>query len=141
MTFSFPNSSTTKYIVIALDIDAPFQSLPILGPILHWIQPGFITSSAAEEDGGNNSNNNNNKLSTSEPFVANYIGPAPPPGSGPHRYCFFVYEQPAGFDVAKHAPANGAKVGNGARMWASLDDKVKEFGLGELLAFNYFTSN
>jgi phosphatidylethanolamine-binding protein (PEBP) family uncharacterized protein len=128
MTFTLPNPST-KHIVIALDIDAPFQSLPILGPILHWIQGGYTSSTG------------DNKLSTSEAFVANYIGPAPPPGSGPHRYCFFVYEQPAGFDAKKYAPANGAKLGNGARMWASLDDKVKEFGLGELVAFNYFTSN
>ncbi|KAK9644464.1 hypothetical protein HCH54_006897 [Aspergillus fumigatus] len=38
------NVSSGTYIVISLDIDAPFPSLGFLGPILHWIHPGFKPS-------------------------------------------------------------------------------------------------
>jgi hypothetical protein len=59
--YAVPNSSAT-YMVVALDLDAPFPSFGALGPILHWIQPGFKASP-------------NNTLTSNEPFVANYIGP------------------------------------------------------------------
>lgn len=80
-------------------------------------------------------------LDTSGPFVANFIGPAPPPGSSPHRYIFFLYEEPAGFDLEKHAPADGKPLSNWYRMRYDLDSWAKEIGLGDLVAFNYFTSN
>ena len=117
-----------KYMVVALDMDAPFPSFDVLGPILHWIQPGLT----AGTDGA---------LATPDPFVANYIGPAPPPGSAPHRYCFFLYEQPSAFDGSAHAPANGAKLGNWPRMFYSLDAFEQKVNLGPILAANYFTSN
>lgn len=80
-------------------------------------------------------------LDTTGPFIANYIGPAPPPGSSPHRYIFFLYEEPAEFDVKKHAPANGKDLSVWSRMWYDLDAWAKEIGLGPVVAFNYFTSN
>lgn len=45
-----------------LDLDAPFPSFGALGPIEHWVQPGFKAGP-------------NNVLTTTEPFVANYIPP------------------------------------------------------------------
>jgi phosphatidylethanolamine-binding protein (PEBP) family uncharacterized protein len=80
-------------------------------------------------------------LDTSAPFIANYIGPAPPPGSSPHRYIFFLYEEPAGFEPKKHAPADGKTLSNWNRMRYDLDSWAKEIGLGSVLAFNYFNSN
>jgi len=127
------NPSTT-YLAIGLDIDAPFPSLTILGPILHWIQPGFTADPTPAADG-------TTSLKTTEPFVANYIGPAPPPGSSPHRYVVLLYEQPQGFDGKKLAPPNGAKVGNFQRMRWDLEAWGKEVGLGEVVAVNYFVSN
>ena len=126
-----PSQSAT-YLAIGLDLDAPFPSFDVLGPILHWIQPGLT----AEPAGGAASG-----LKATEPFIADYIGPAPPPGSSPHRYIFFLYEQPAGFDGAKYAPANGESLGVWSRMRASLDDLEKEYNLGPLVAMNYFNSN
>lgn len=126
-----PNPSAT-YLAVSLDVDAPFPGWGFLGPILHWIQPGLKLSS---DEGGKP------VLKATEPFVANYIPPAPPPGSSPHRYCVFLYEQPAGFDGKKHAPPNGEKLGNVARMWYSLDKWEKEVNLGPIIAANYFTSN
>jgi phosphatidylethanolamine-binding protein (PEBP) family uncharacterized protein len=114
-------------LVVGLDIDAPFPSFGVLGPILHWIQPGL--------------KDNDGQLDKTEPFVANYIGPAPPPGSSPHRYVFFLYEQPTGFDGQKYAPPNGQNLGNWHRMRYDLDAWEKEVHLGSVLAVNYFTSN
>jgi phosphatidylethanolamine-binding protein (PEBP) family uncharacterized protein len=130
LSFAVPSPSAT-YLVIGLDIDAPFPSFDVLGPILHWVQPGLKAEPA---DGGS-------VLKATEPFVANYIGPAPPPGSSPHRYVFFLYEQPAGFDGTKYAPKDGKPLGNFSRMWASLDGLEKEYKLGPVLAANYFKSN
>ncbi|KAH1492872.1 hypothetical protein KXX42_007850 [Aspergillus fumigatus] len=75
------------------------------------------------------------------PFVANYIGPAPPPGSAPHRYVFLLYEQPEGFNIEKHAPKNGKPVGNWQRIRYDLGAFAKEVNLGPVLAANYFRSN
>lgn len=114
-------------------MDAPFPSFNKLGPVLHWVQPGLKSVDSVEAAA---------PLETSEPFITNYIGPAPPPGSSPHRYVFFLYEQPDGFDgVRRFAPKDGKTVGVGGRMWASLDEWEKKLGLGEIVAVNYFKSN
>jgi phosphatidylethanolamine-binding protein (PEBP) family uncharacterized protein len=126
LTFAAADASKT-YLVVGLDIDAPFPSFGVLGPILHWIQPGL----KAEND----------TLKPTQPFVANYIGPAPPPGSAPHRYAFFLYEQPAAFDGAKYAPPGGKNLSNWNRMRFDLDRWEKKAGLGAVLATNYFKSN
>ncbi|KAF7716498.1 Protease inhibitor Tfs1 [Penicillium ucsense] len=121
--------SSKTYLIVSLDIDAPFPSFKILGPILHWIQPGVKVADSGSLD------------TSAAPFVANYIGPAPPPGSAPHRYIFFLLEEPANFDVAAHAPPNGQKLSNWYRMRYDLDAWAKKVNLGPVLAFNYFMSN
>ncbi|ESZ99049.1 putative protease inhibitor (Tfs1) [Sclerotinia borealis F-4128] len=125
--YDVSNPSAT-YIVVALDLDAPFPSLGFLGPILHWIQPGFKVGQ-------------NNILTSDAPFIANYIGPSPPPGSAPHRYTFFLFEQPENFDGEKYAPSAGKLLSNWFRMRYDLDDWQKTAQLGEPLAVNYFLSN
>ncbi|KAI1208350.1 putative protease inhibitor [Annulohypoxylon truncatum] len=130
---SFSDLSPEKtYLVVGLDLDAPFPSFGVLGPILHWIQPGF---KAEPKEGGGFS------LKSTEPFISNWIGPAPPPISAPHRYTFFLYEQPEGLDAKKYAPPGGKEMGNGGRMRYDLDAWAKEIKLGPVLAFNYFNSN
>lgn len=115
-------------MVVALDLDAPFTWWRGLGPILHWIQPGYKAGAGGV-------------LTSSEPFVANYIGPAPPPGSAPHRYSFYVFNQPVDFDGSKHAPADGKPLGNMHRMRFDLDEWIKKAKLADPLAANYFLSN
>ncbi|ROV95193.1 hypothetical protein VMCG_08602 [Cytospora schulzeri] len=129
---TLPSASSSKsYVVIALDLDAPFPSFDKLGPILHWAQSGLKVAISTEASA---------PLEMSEPFIANYIGPAPPPGSSPHRYVFFLYEQPDVFDgVKKFAPKDGKTLGVGSRMWASLDEWEKKLGLGEAGAAAAFT--
>lgn len=117
--------------MIALDLDAPFPSFGVLGPILHAIQPGYKPSQSKDTS----------TLVTTEPFVANYIGPAPPPGSSPHRYAFFLYEQPEGFDGKSLAPADGKSLSNWHRIRFDLDAWEKVAKLGRPIAMNYFKSN
>ena len=121
-------------MVVSLDIDAPFPSFNLLGPILHWIQPGLKPEPSE-------STSNTFNLKSTAPFVANYIGPAPPPGSSPHRYIFFLFEQPDAFDGAKYTPPDGQNLGNMSRMRYDLDAWGKEIGLGSLVAVNYFRSH
>jgi len=128
LAFQVPDPLKT-YMVVCLDIDAPFASFDVLGPILHWIQPGLRASADSPS------------LRATEPFVANYIAPAPPPGSGPHRYCFFLYEQPVGFEGVKYAPPGGVNLSNWHRMRYSLDAWEKKARLKPVVAVNYFTSN
>jgi hypothetical protein len=127
ISYAVPDPSAT-YMVVALDLDAPFPSFGFLGPILHWIQPGFKAGLG-------------DMLTSDDPFVANYIGPAPPPGSAPHRYAFFLFEQPNDFNGQQHAPAGGAPLSNWHRMRYDLDVWQKTAKLGEPLAINYFLSN
>lgn len=134
----YPAASADKtYLAMSLDLDAPFKSLPVLGPIWHWCQSDLRIASAA----GTATTTPSGKLEPAEPPVVNYIGPAPPPGASPHRYAFFLYEQPAGFDAKARSPAGGKEVGVKPRMWFSLDEWEAKVGLGEVLALNYFTSN
>ncbi|KAI1410304.1 putative protease inhibitor [Hypoxylon sp. FL1857] len=130
---SFASASPEKtYLVVGLDLDAPFPSFSVLGPVLHWIQSGLKAEPA--EGGGFT-------LKAAEPFIANWVGPGPPPPSSPHRYTFFLYEQPEGFDVKKYAPPNGKTVGVGPRIRYNLDAWAKEIKLGPPVAVTYFNSN
>ncbi|KAK9321082.1 phosphatidylethanolamine-binding protein [Lipomyces orientalis] len=131
LAFNVQSPSGT-YMVIGLDIDAPFPSFGVLGPILHWIQPDLKTQLTE---------NGPSILKVTAPFVANYIGPAPPPGSAPHRYIFFLYEQPPNFDGKKYAPPGGKNLSNWHRMRYDLGAWEKEIKLGPVLAANYFRSN
>jgi phosphatidylethanolamine-binding protein (PEBP) family uncharacterized protein len=131
LSFNVTSPSST-YIGIGLDIDAPFPAFGPLGPILHWIQPGLKANSPSA---------GSSTLASSDPFVADYIGPAPPPFGGPHRYIFFLYEQPADFDGKKYAPPDGKSLSNWLRMRFDLDDFEKKANLGPVLAVNYFKSN
>lgn len=127
ISYAVPDPSAT-YLVVALDLDAPFPSFSVLGPILHWIQPGFKAGP-------------DNVLISSDPFIANYIGPAPPPGSAPHRYTFFLFEQPSDFDSIKYAPAGGKPLSNWKRMRYDLGSFQRTAKLGDPIVANYFLSN
>jgi len=66
--------------------------------------------------------------------VTAYAGPAPPAGSGPHRYVILVYTQPDSFTP----PANLTQAGVPVSVF-NFPDYVKTTNLGPLVAANYFT--
>jgi phosphatidylethanolamine-binding protein (PEBP) family uncharacterized protein len=127
LRFAVPDTSKS-YVVIGLDLDPPFPSFSFLGPALHWVQSGYKVTPGSTI------------LTTNAPFVSNYIGPAPPLGGAPHRYTFFLYEEPGRFDPEAHAPPNGTTMGIWKRLRISLDDLEKRLKLGLVIAANYFTS-
>lgn len=119
-------------MVVCLDLDAPFASFNLLSPILHWIQPGLLP--IRTESGSY-------VLRVAAPFVADYMGPHPPPRAAPHRYLFILFEQPPGFEVESHAPPSGKKLGKWPRIRYNLDKWSKKIGLGPVVGANYIASN
>ncbi|KAA8897514.1 phosphatidylethanolamine-binding protein [Sphaerosporella brunnea] len=95
-TFALGKNSVTcaesKYIIIALDPDAPSWA----SPVLHFMNTNF---SAAELEEGSK-----NLTSTNKNATAPWLDPAPPAGTGPHRYIFLLFEQPEGNFHVKDVP-------------------------------------
>ena len=56
---------------------------------------------------------------------------------------FLLYEQPEEFESAagKYWPEEGKEIGIWGRVRFDLDGFVRECGLGEVVAVNYFLSN
>ncbi|PWY65453.1 PEBP-like protein [Aspergillus eucalypticola CBS 122712] len=129
---SFPRlKGNGTYMIVCLDLDAPFPSCRVLGPKCHWIQSGLEPIM---------SENGHFFLRVAAPFIANYVGPNPLPGSSPHRYLFILYEQPAGFELTRSSPTGGKKMGVWSRLRFDLDGWAREIGLGPVVGANYFVS-
>jgi phosphatidylethanolamine-binding protein (PEBP) family uncharacterized protein len=128
-TLVLPTASgrTQKYIVVCIDIDPPFPSWSALGPALHWLQDGLAVDAAS---GGS--------LASSDPVIAFWAAPGPPPISSPHRYMFFLYEQPADFDRKRFTKASGYGIRD--RMRWDLSKFEKQTNLGAPVAATYFLS-
>ncbi|PMD46792.1 PEBP-like protein [Hyaloscypha variabilis F] len=138
-TLSLPTSTTSPsqtYLVICLDLDPPFASFPFAGPINHWLQSAFRLSPPSSSS----PSSANNNLITTDPFIINYFRPGPPPGAGPHRYLFLLYEQPENFDVKDHAPKDGKEVGVLPRIRWDLEGWERRVGVGGVVAANWFRS-
>ena len=73
-------STSSRYLIAMVDLDAfnPDSASP---QFLHYMRADFAISDATELN------------STSAPAVP-YLPPAPPRGSGPHRYVWVLYNQP-----------------------------------------------
>ncbi|GKZ25498.1 hypothetical protein AbraIFM66951_001037 [Aspergillus brasiliensis] len=129
---SFPRlKANGTYLVVCLDLDAPYPSCNVLGPMCHWIQSGLEPIM---------SDNGHFFLRVGAPYIANYVGPNPLFGSGPHRFLFILYEQPAGFSMTRSAPCGGKKMGLLARTRFDLDSWARSIGLGPVVGANYFLS-
>src|ERR1700748_3098513 len=114
-----------KYIVVAIDLDAPFPSFPVLGPICHSIQTDLQASGQPDGEGFV-------KLEAIgiDPVIS-YISPRPPPLSGPHRYVFLLWEQPEGIGAEKVRNELGLskEVGISARVRWDEEEFEKKLGL------------
>lgn len=114
--------------MVSLDNDAPFASFNILSPILHWIQADLKVSPVT------------NILTSEEAAVVNWIGPDPPPGSGPHRYVFLLYQQPSSFNSSDHAAPGGQTVGLWPRIRWNIAEWEEKTKVGQPVAVGYFKS-
>lgn len=114
-TISFKALSNTYYTVLLVDPDAPSHTAPRFRHWLHWLVVNVPNSCNVRE--GNT--------------VMPYAGPNPPVASGPHRYAFLVYAQPARI-TEKEAQVQEARGG------FNLENFVKDFKLGDAVAANFF---
>lgn len=68
-----------------------------------------------------------------------WVAPRPPPGAGPHRYVFLLYEQPEGFNGK--TLGWGGEVGRRQRVRFDIDGFEEKAALGKAVAGNWFTCN
>lgn len=116
----------TTYTLALTDPDATSRSNPTMSQYLHWIATNITLASSPAE---------NNNLAFSPVFdeLIPYVGPAPPPKTGYHRYTFVLLVPSAstegthGLNLTKPSerPHWGyGKVGKGVRDWAKDNDLV-----------------
>lgn len=122
-----------KYIAIMLDLDAPYPSLPIMGPIAHAIQANLQLSAKGQSTGWL-------KLEPMEKPILPYLAPAPPPMSALHRYLIMLWEQPEGWvtEDVKSELKLAAQPGMMARVKWDEEGFEKKLSLGTVLAGTLF---
>ncbi|BGP12678.1 hypothetical protein JCM10213_008815 [Rhodosporidiobolus nylandii] len=76
VSFNAAPGEEAKYTIVLADPDAPSRDDPKWSPYRHWVLSDVVPGQAAGQT------------------LTKYLGPAPPAGSGPHRYVFLVYKQP-----------------------------------------------
>ncbi|KAJ3199465.1 hypothetical protein HDU82_000388 [Entophlyctis luteolus] len=128
-----PDTRAKSFICIALDLDAPFPSMPIMSPIVHWMITDLKLSTDREAGGFIP------LVAAGEPLMF-WAAPEPPPMSGPHRYIFLLWEQPEGMTAETARESLGFQGNIGALARTRWDQEAAEskLGLGKAIAGNYF---
>ena len=95
-----------RYMIVTLDLDAPFPSFPVMSPILHGIQADLVLDTAALDADQEfipfqTLPAAGRKHKVGGRTVVRYMGPAPPPPSSPHRYVCMLWAQPGGLSGRK----------------------------------------
>ncbi|PSN70249.1 PEBP-like protein [Corynespora cassiicola Philippines] len=130
---SISKSPSAKYVVIALDLDAPIPTLPVASPILHGLMVDLVPESGADADGWI-------KLTPATNPAAPWLPPNPPPISSPHRYVLMIWEQPEGLsnDIARSKLELSDKLTLWNRIRWDQDACEHKLGLGKVLGGNFF---
>ncbi|KAI9252927.1 phosphatidylethanolamine-binding protein [Phascolomyces articulosus] len=81
--FFLPADESGFYTLMMVDPDAPSAQDNHNGPFRHWIVTN-IPGSSSQING------------TTATQLSSYYKPAPPSGTGPHRYIFLLYKQQLG---------------------------------------------
>ena len=93
----------TKYIVLMIDPDSPSRDDVVVPQVLHYLKTDFSVSEFTD-------------LASSVNPSLKYVGPDASVGTGPHRYIFLLYVQPAGFAV-KGVPSESNRGGFNVSDW------------------------
>ncbi|KAK4194346.1 phosphatidylethanolamine-binding protein, partial [Triangularia verruculosa] len=142
-----------RFLITTLDIDPPFPSFPVLGPVLHGMQADLALSTSYMGDDNVEAEKqfipleHDARLNLGEDDegeVARYMGPAPPGWSEPHRYVCLMWQQPEGVTGDRIREEMGwgrntdGKIGAWERVRFDQGGFEEKFGLGEVVAGNYF---
>ncbi|KAF9009126.1 PEBP-like protein [Hymenopellis radicata] len=106
------------FVVAAVDPDAPSPQNTSLASVRHFL-------------GGNFTPLDDAFLANSTSAVSEWVQPAPPAGSDPHRYVFLVFNQPEGFNDQTLVNASTSILG------FNISSFAEEVGLGDPIAGTY----
>lgn len=84
--------ATDRLTLVVTDPDAPSRNDKKWSEFCHYVESDIKVS---ETEGG---------ILENGKVLKSYVGPAPPLGSGPHRYVFLLFKQPAFSDSSKYTP-------------------------------------
>jgi phosphatidylethanolamine-binding protein (PEBP) family uncharacterized protein len=119
-------SLTGNYTLVMADADVVGTN-EANGQTRHWLVNGVVLKAG-------NSSSSFNVSTANGTAVTDYAGPAPPTGSGPHRYVILLLPQPSDFSP----PANLSKPNVGVSTF-ELTDYISESHLSQPVAAMYFT--
>ncbi|KZT59760.1 PEBP-like protein [Calocera cornea HHB12733] len=124
----YTTSATTAsslYTLIMVDADVVGTDESV-GQTRHWLVNDVSVSGSGEPLSVNLDN---------ATAITNFAGPFPAAGSGPHRYCLFLYAQPSTFAAPSDLNTPGTPLANN---W-DFAGYVNSTGLGPLVAGTFYT--
>ncbi|KAJ4485213.1 PEBP-like protein [Lentinula aciculospora] len=123
----------TSYTLVMTDPDAPSKADPKYRQFRHWVITGLQSPATSQNPSGTASLIALKTRASTTP----YRPPGPPPGSGPHRYCFLLFQEPTGdsFTIPEGAKERGAALEE-RRSWNAFEFGT-QYGL-KLVGANYF---
>jgi phosphatidylethanolamine-binding protein (PEBP) family uncharacterized protein len=98
------------------------------GQILHWLANFATLQSGSSPSAPLNVSTNGGLV------VTNYVSPAPPVGTGVHRYVIMLFRQPPSFSP----PGNLSSANVGIDLYFHLTDYISSSNLGQPIASMFF---
>ncbi|KAF9229803.1 PEBP-like protein [Gyrodon lividus] len=127
---SFAAAGDIGYALVMTDPDAPSRDDPKMGQWRHWVVTGLKAPALSALDTGDL------RARFTRSATTPYHPPAPPRGTGPHRYVFLLYQEPIpNFVIPTDAPEH--KSGPRDRAKWNAADFADKYGL-KLVGVNYF---
>ncbi|KAK2803787.1 hypothetical protein FQN51_003017 [Onygenales sp. PD_10] len=131
-----PTPHQNSYTIILTDPDAKSRLNPIWSEICHWIVAN-VSSPDLPPPPPHHHNDHHSDHGTLKPTVLEpYLPPAPPPGTGYHRYVFVLLQGDAASASNISAPAERKHWGYGGER-RGVRDWAGEYGL-EVVGANFF---
>ncbi|KAI0642220.1 phosphatidylethanolamine-binding protein, partial [Trametes meyenii] len=113
------------FVLAMIDPDAPTPQNTSLGQVRHFLAGGLQANGSLAEGAA---------LVNNTPALSDYISPAPPAGSDPHRYILLLFVQPSSFSATASNLVNAST----PILNFNLSRFVAETGLEGPIAGTYF---
>jgi phosphatidylethanolamine-binding protein len=138
-------STNNSYIILAVDLNV-LRNATVHTTLLHWFATGLVVPACSDPGRQKNPAHAGSVPVQPGPTTldipgAYYLGPNPPPGTGSHRYVFWLFKQPPNLVVPiEYCLINPPKISppNSGRLGFDITNFVQATGLGYPIAANYF---